>query len=216
MKSYCRTWNGTDLRRIVFAAMSVVLLVSALPLCSWARNPYPPEIRDIEMGASLSSVVDMIKGSGSYDIIPPSVKQRPALIWSLKNNPIYEKVTFRFTEKDRLFIIRLKLKKISRREIRAIEKEFFKKYGISWDNPLKLKTRTGDALNYGPPQMGEVYCFELTNRKTGRKALEFFDRVISSEDRPLKKKDDTVKGTATEPGQRKTRPESKRKDRWIF
>lgn len=193
MTPNCRPRKGIHFTRLRVVTAIAVILLFALPVCSWAENPFPLKIRGIKMGVPMSSVVNMIKGSGTYEASPANEKVRPALTWVLPNNPYYKKVTFRFTEKDRLFIIRFDLKRISRRDLRGIKKSLFKKYGISWDNPHKLKTKTGDALNYGPPQMGNIYFFEFTNRKTGDKAIELFDRVTSSEDRPRKKKDDKGK-----------------------
>jgi len=152
-------------------------------------EPFPDNIQNIRMGASMNAVVDMIKGSGSHEVLPNPQGHRPILEWRLPDNPNYKKLSFRFTEKDRLYLIRFDLKEISQRDLRTLKKPLFKKYGISWDDPWKLKMKDDDILLYGPPEVGTVYYFEFTNTKTAEKAMELMHRVISTEDRPSRQQE---------------------------
>jgi hypothetical protein len=195
-----RPWMSCHLYcRMGIVTAAFILLFLWVPGSSSALQPFPVKIRDIKMGQSMPSVIDMIKGSGTYEVAPPEERKRPSLTWLLPNSPYYRQLIFRFTEKDRLWLIRFDLKKLSRRDLRAIKKSLFEKYGISWNAPLRHKIKDKDIFNYGPPQMGRVYFFDITNRKTGEKAFELMDRITSSEDRPLrrkKKKEDKSSETA--------------------
>ncbi len=192
-----------DSCRAVVISLAAVILVVLMPVSSWSQNPFPSKISGIKMGDSMSSVIDMVKGSGKYEATPGTEKQRPSLKWYLPDNPYYKEMSFKFTEKDRLYLIRFDLKKISRRDLRAMKNWLFDKYGISWDNPMRLKSKGQDVLLYGPPQMGRVYYFEFSNPKTGERAYELLERVMSAEDRPVKKKDETAKKPDTGGGLKK-------------
>ena len=90
------------------------------------------------------------------------------------------------------------MKNIPQRELRALKDPLFEKYGISWDDPWRLKVKDNDILLYGPPVMGDVYYFEFSNRKTGEKAMELLSRITSAEDRPAKSTEKTKKSEAGE------------------
>ncbi len=177
----------------VIAAVSAAILIVLTPVFSWSLNPFPPKIGKINMGDSMSSVIEMVKGSGTYEAKPGTEIQRPSLEWLLPNNPYYKELSFKFTEKDRLYLMRFDLKKVSRRDLRAMKKTLFDKYGISWDDPWRLKSKGQDVLLYGPPEMGRVYYFEFSNPKTGDRAYELLERVMSAEDRPVKEKSEKAK-----------------------
>ncbi|MFH1117609.1 MAG: hypothetical protein V1792_27130 [Pseudomonadota bacterium] len=172
--------------RAVVAALFAAVLLVLIPVSSWPLDPFPAKIDKIKMGDSTSSVIGMIKGAGTYEAQPGTEIQRPLVKWLLPNNPYYKELSFKFTEKDRLYLIRFDLKKISRSDLRAMKKTLFDKYGISWDDPWRLKVKGHDVLLYGPPEMGRVYYFEFSNPKTGDRAYEVLDRVMSAEDRPAK------------------------------
>lgn len=172
--------------RTVVAAMSAAIFIVLIPVSSWPQDLFPAQIGKIKMGDSTSSVIDIVKGSGTYEAQPATETQRPLLKWLLPNNPYYKELSFKFTEKDRLYLMRFELKKISRSDLRAMKKTLFDKYGISWDDPWRLKVKGHDVLLYGPPEMGRVYYFEFSDPKTGDKAYEVLDRVMSAEDRPAK------------------------------
>lgn len=179
----------------VVVGLAAMILVVLIPAPSWSQNPFPAKISGIKMGDSMASVIKMVKDSGSYEATPGDEIRRPSLRWNLPNNPYYKEMSFTFTEKNRLYLIHFDLKKISRSDLRAMKKWLFDKYGISWDDPWKLKSKGKDVLLYGPPEMGRVYYFEFSDPKTGEKAFELLDRITSAEDRPKKKSSDDAKGT---------------------
>lgn len=175
--------EGRNSMIAVFLLIVGVLLL-AVPLWVIAQEAFPPQIKDVKMGASMSSVISMIKGRGSYEEKPLPLPQRKALVWTPQVSRYYSQVQLHFTEKDRLFLIRFNLKNISFQDLRALKKDLFEKYGISWDAPWSLQIKDNDVLLYGPPEAGRVYFFELSNPKTGEKSIELLDKVISQEDRP--------------------------------
>jgi len=177
-----------------------MFLVVLIPVPACSQNPFPAKISGIKMGDSMASVMDMVKGEGKSEATPGTEIRRPSLKWYLPNNPYYKEMSFKFTEKDRLYLIRFDLKNVSRSDLRALKKSLFDKYGMSWDDPWKLKVKGKDVLLYGPPEMGRVYYFEFSDPKTGERAYELLDRVMSSEDRPAKKTGEDAKGTETGPG----------------
>lgn len=167
---------------VLMPILTVLLL--AAPERATAQEAFPAQIKDVKMGASMSSVISMIKGRGTYEEKSLPMPHRKALVWTPKVSRYYNKVELHFTEKDRLFLIRFNLKNISFQDLRALKKDLFEKYGISWDAPWSLQIKENDALLYGPPEQGRIYFFELSNPKTGEKSLELLDKVISQEDRP--------------------------------
>jgi len=172
--------NGT----IAVLLPIVTVLLLAMPLWASAQEAFPPQIKDVKMGASMSSVISLIKGRGSHEEKPLPLPQRKALVWTPQVSRYYNQVQFHFTEKDRLFLLRFNLKNISFQELRALKKDLFEKYGISWDAPWSLQIKDNDVLLYGPPEAGRIYYFELSNPKTGDKSIELLDKIISQEDRP--------------------------------
>jgi hypothetical protein len=148
-------------------------------------DPFPSKIKDIKMGQPMASVIKMIDGSGTYEVKPQMGARRAAVIWNLPESLYYKRMSFQFTEKDRLYLIRFDLKDISLGDLRALKKPIFEKYGISWDDPWRLKVKDDDIVLYGPPDLGTVYCFEFSDRKTGAKALELLQREMSAQDRAL-------------------------------
>jgi len=169
---------------MIAVIMLIVTVLLAVPLWAIAQEAFPPQIKDVKMGASMSSVISMIKGRGSHEEKPLPMPQRKALVWTPQVSRYYNQVQFHFTEKDRLFLIRFNLKNISFQDLRALKKDLFEKYGISWDAPWSLQIKENDVLLYGPPEAGRIYYFELSNPKTGEKSIELLDKVISKEDRP--------------------------------
>ena len=137
----------------------------------------------------------MINGAGSHEVKALPLPGRKALVWTMPTNPYYKQMLFEFTEKDRLFLIRFNLKNLSFRDARGLKKALFDKYGISWETPWTMKIKDSDAQLYGPPGGGNVFFFELTNPKTGEKAMELMDVRISKDDREKKSvKKDGQKG----------------------
>ncbi|MDQ7784550.1 MAG: hypothetical protein RDU20_16825 [Desulfomonilaceae bacterium] len=191
---------GRDFCRTIASGLAAAILVVAFPVVSWAQEPFPKKISGIKMGDSMSAVIDMVKDSGTYESTPGTEIQRPSLTWQLPNNPYYKQMSFKFTEKDRLYLIRFDLKNITRSDLRAMKKTLFDTYGISWDDPWKLKVKGQDVLLYGPPEMGRVYYFEFFEPKTGERAYELLERVMSAEDRPVKKKDEKTRESGTDRG----------------
>lgn len=181
----CETSSRMPLMKLPFVLAIAIAagLVPCIPLSAIAQEPFPSQIRDVKMGVPMSEVLAMVKGAGTHATKPLPLPDRNALVWHLPDNPNFRQVVFQFTEKDRLFLIRFDMKNVPFRDLRALKKDLFEKYGISWDSPWTMKIKENDAVLYGPPSIGNIYFFEITNPKTGEKALEIMDRAISGEDR---------------------------------
>jgi hypothetical protein len=201
-------------RNGIIAVLLPIVTMLAVPLWAIAQEAFPPQIKDVKMGSSMSSVTSMIKGRGSHEEKPLPMPQRKALVWTPQVSRYYNQIQFHFTEKDRLFLIRFNLKNISFQDLRALKKDLFEKYGISWDAPWSLQIKDNDVLLYGPPEQGRVYVFELSNPKTGEKSIELLDKVISKEDRPhapvVKAKEEEGGPKTEEPGPGSGELESKK------
>ncbi|MEW6138181.1 MAG: hypothetical protein AB1733_08115 [Thermodesulfobacteriota bacterium] len=181
----CETSNRVSRMKlpVLLAVAIAVGLVPCILLSAFAQEPFPTQIRDVKMGVPMAEVLAMVKDAGTHVTKPLPLPDRNALVWHLPDNPNFRQVVFQFTEKDRLFLIRFDMKNVPFRDLRALKKDLFEKYGISWDSPWTMKIKENDAVLYGPPSIGNIYFFEITNPKTGEKALEIMDRAISGEDR---------------------------------
>jgi hypothetical protein len=198
----------------VAALMSVGLVATA----SSQSDPIPTEIRDLQMGSPSSVVIGKISPSGPYSADKLPREDRTILTWKIPDNPHYKDVSFTFTEKDRLFLIRFNLKEGERDEILALKKSFFDTQKFLWEDPLKLKVKDNDILLY-IKESGPDCFFDFSNKKTGERAFELFNREISVEDRPVKEaqqdldsqKADETAGAAKEPKIEEAQPSEKEK-----
>lgn len=168
---------------IYFAACAFFL--GFVPSAFGQSDPIPNEIRGLKMGDTSAMVVEKISHSGSYKDEPNDNRGRPKLTWTLQQSPHYKDVTFQFTEKDRLFLIRFNLKEAEKDEIQGLKKSFFDTQKFLWENPLKLKVNENDILLY-IKETGPECFLDFSNRKSGQRTFELFNRAISAEDRPAK------------------------------
>jgi hypothetical protein len=198
---------------------AALMTVGFVAMASGQSDPVPTEIRDLKMGSPSSVVIGKISPSGPYSTDKlPKEDERTILTWKIPDNIHYKDVSFTFTEKDRLFLIRFNLKEGERDEIQALKKSFFDTQKFLWEDPLKLKVKDDDILLYikdsGPD------CFlDFSNKKTGERAFELFDRAISAEDRPQKpaqekldnQKAGETEGAAKEPEAQDAKPSEQEK-----
>lgn len=161
--------------------LAAFLLVSVIPAYS-ASDFIPSQIEGLEMGIPASAVMEKIKGTGSTHREELPKQQRLQWVWTPPDNPFYETITFVFTEKDRLYMIRYTLKD-SRRDALKVRKGFFEHFGVDDDSPMRFTMRSNDVLVYGPGKSTD-FVFEHTDTRTGQKSFEIFRREISAEDRP--------------------------------
>ena len=92
---------------------------------------------------------------------------------------------FLFTEKDRLYLVRLIVKKEAWSEVRNLKKGLFDKFGIASENPGRLRIKDQDVLVYEGLKP-DCSFFEFTDTKSGAKVFELYYGKISSEDKPKK------------------------------
>ena len=181
--------------KITAIVLSTLVIVSLAPLRSLAQRDFlPSEIQGIESGISSSKVNDMIKNSGEHSTsdLPsrlPNAK-RMKLVWPLATNMYYKQVEFEFTEKDRLYLLRLVLHDDMRGSLTSLKKQFFEKYRISGDEPSRMRMKNNDVILYMPDQ-GKWSFLEMRDVTTGQKSFELFDRGVSAEDRQPPKTDDS-------------------------
>ena len=186
-----KSWNRRShlprgvLNSVKNCLMAFVLIVTALAASCGYDEPLPPQIQDLKMGSSSSSVIDRIKSTGKYESVANPGDQRMKLTWTIPNSPYYQNVIFQFTEKDRLYLIRFSLRQELRDNLRHLKKAFFDKFHISPEAPGKLRVKEQDVVTY-TPQDGDYNFFEFTDTKSGEKWFELFSNNISASDRPKK------------------------------
>ncbi len=183
---------------IIYAAIaSLTTFCLGMPQVALAiDNPVPNEIKNLTMGANPDTVKEMIKGGGEVTAGEPEAKRGPRIIWTPTASPYYQTIEFSFTEKDRLYIIRYHVKEGPREEYQGLKKAFFELYKFRWEDPMRMKIRENDALVYDIEDNNVTYYFEITDRKTGNKCIEIFDRRISAQDKAARKAEEASKESA--------------------
>ncbi len=179
------------------ALLILTVLLWTVPAAAGALvDPIPKEIKDFSMGLSAESVIRKIKGSGTHTTEPVVAENRSKLVWTPARSPYYKEVIFQFTEKDRLFQIRFNLTAPARSNATDLKKAFFELYDFYRENPMRLRVKDSDITIYGPGKNKHEFLLEFTDRNTGQKSFELFDRDISASDRPVQPKaDKTGAGT---------------------
>ena len=163
--------------------LAILAIAGFTPRFSLANEDFlPPQIRDVELGITSSQLINRIKDSGKYSIIPIAKGTRKRIIWPLTNNMYYKRVEFEFTEKDRLYLMRFVLNDELRWDLTSLKKRFFDRYHISWEDPGRFRARNNDVIVYVPAE-GKYNFFELRDIKTGQNSFEIFSRIISAQDR---------------------------------
>ena len=168
----------------------------------------PNEIKDLQMGMSSEQVLAGIKNPGKYTRSDLKMPGRFKITWPLAYSKYYKRIEFEFTEKNRLYQARFVLRDELRWKTKSLKKKFFKRFGISWYDPGKMRIRDKDVIIYVPePEKRSPNFFDLTDVQTGEKWFEVFDRSISSTDRykPKKAKKKKAK-TANESPKSPSRP----------
>jgi hypothetical protein len=175
-------------RTTYFSVMYVGVFALILVFYSNAfsqNDPLPKEIRELKMGDSSAGVIEKISKSGSYTKGEQGSQGRLKLNWLPSENPNFKDLTFTFTEKDRLCLIRFNLKDAEKDQIQALKRSFFDSQHFLWDEPLKMKVKDDSILLYIKESGPEAF-FDFSNGKTGERAFELFNRAISVEDKPQK------------------------------
>ncbi|HMK34825.1 MAG TPA: hypothetical protein VK463_07155 [Desulfomonilaceae bacterium] len=175
--------------------MAAVLPLMALHTALAAEDPVPREIKTLSIGADRASLMDMISGAGTIASESPQEKRRPKITWQPLANTFYQDIEFSFTEKDRLYLIRYNLKEVPRQEFQNLKKTFFDLYKFSWEEPMRFKVRESDVLLY-QPEKGNTFFLEFTDKKTGLKSIELFDKRVSAQDRAPAKAQENGKESA--------------------
>jgi hypothetical protein len=172
-----------ELTRLTAIAVLAIALVISTTQLLWSQGEvFPAGMKDVKMGASLSSVTEKIKTEGTHSTEAVPGQPRQKLTWVISNDPSYENVEFQFTEKDRLYMIRFSLKKELWRNSRNLKKDFFDKFGIAPDDPLRLRIKNQDILVYAADK-GECEFLDFTEASTGEKSFVLVNKAISIADR---------------------------------
>jgi hypothetical protein len=153
------------------------------------EDPVPKQIQNLAMGAHMTTVKEMINGSGEMVTGASLEKRGPQLTWTPASSPYYRTIDFDFTEKDRLYMIRYNLKEAPRETYQGVKQGFFNLYKFDPDEqgPSRIRVRGNDALLYDHPENSNTFLFEITDKRTGNKSIELFERSVSAQDRPPKK-----------------------------
>lgn len=183
-QSTCIIRSGGLVALVLLAVMATASGIFARP-CFGLPQSVPSRIADLNTGVSQADLLKKIVGDGEITTEGSEDKRGPVVTWNLTDSPYYENVSFRFTEKDRLFLIRFTLKSSARQQFAALKEDFFGKYDFSPEKPFHLRRQDEDILLYGPNSGASLFFIEFTNTKTGKKYYEVFNRTISGEDRPM-------------------------------
>ena len=95
-------------------------------------------------------------------------------------------------------MIRYNLKEGPREEYQGVKKAFLELYKFDREDPGRIKLEGNDALVYDHPENSSTYLFEITDKKTGHKSIELFDRRVSAQDRVQKKAEEATKKSGNE------------------
>jgi len=175
--------KGQMWRLIIVLFAALVTMAGSAGLTFAEPSAIPDAIKEVKMGDSTQAVSDRISGLGSLTKEPITKENRSKIIWAMPENPSYKSVTFQFTEKDRLYLIRFALTDAARTNYHTLKKNVFSEFDFSWEAPYKLRVKNDDIVLYGPEKGMSLYFLEFTNRKTHEKIFELFNRPISSDDR---------------------------------
>ncbi len=154
----------------------------------------PNEIKDIQMGMSWEQIQPGIKDSGTYARSELKRPGRFKITWPLTYSHRYKRIEFEFTEKGRLYQARFVLLDELRWKSKSLKKKFFKRFGISWLDPGKMRIRDKDVIVYVPEKKSPNF-FDMTDVRTGEKWFEIFDRSVSVIDRQKPKQAQKKEGT---------------------
>ena len=190
MSRYALRLLITARHRLIILGFIMLPLLAALPQLSFGQSIVarqadflPQEIIDIEMGASSAWLLERIKNSGTHSSGPLARPNRTKISWVPSGNRYYGQLDFNFTEKDRLYLIRLLVNDDSRWNINSLKKQFLERFHISTDDPSRFRIRDDDTIVYRPGTNGQSHFFEVTDVNTGKKSLELFDKGIDTKDR---------------------------------
>ncbi len=178
-----------DFRSLMTISVVACLLMAMAPTTSFGLDEVlPSQIKDLQMTSSSAQVIEKIGSAGTVSKEVDPKDQRMKLTWLPPDSAYFQNLVFRFTEKDRLYIIRFSLRPELRQDIPHLKKSFIDKFRISPDNPIKLRLKGQDVLIYAPEQ-GDLSFFEFTDVKTGEKWFELFNKDISAQDKPNRPKE---------------------------
>lgn len=192
-------WSGGFSVMMMFAVTLTAWAVFVTP-CLGLPQSVPGKIVDLNTGVSQAELMKKLGEDGKVTTEPSQDNRGPIVTWNLTDSPYYENVSFRFTEKDRLFLIRFALKTSARDQYVALKEDFFGKYDFSPERPFRVRRKSEDILLYGPNSGATLFFLEFTNTKTGKKWYEVFNRTVSGEDRPLPPPEKEGKSSGQEQG----------------
>ena len=185
-----KAFRDGKLKTALAVLIATVMCLAASPAVHALVEPLPKEIKDFTMGMPAESVIQKIKESGTHTTEPVVEQNRTMIVWIPDRNPFYKEVIFGFTEKDRLFQVRFNLTAPARSNASELKKAFFGLYEFYQENPMRLRVKDSDVIMYGPGKTKHEFLIEFTDRTTGQKTFELFDRDISASDRPWKPKEE--------------------------
>jgi hypothetical protein len=185
--------------RFLMAWAAAVLCALVSQPAAAQSDPIPEVVKKIQMGSSAATVIESIKGRGTYTTEELPKEHRSRLIWVGSESPYYKSISFTFTEKDRLYLVRFTLNDAAIPEYPNLKKAVFKDYDFSWDKPVKLKIKDQDISLYACEKGITLFFLEFADRKTHEKAFEIFDRAISASDRVYGKAGEHPEGAQPKP-----------------
>ena len=200
-----RSWSAWAACRFSYVLCLIIVILA--PACTdnvvQLENAFPPELKNIQLGASSAAILAKIDKRGKHSFGPvPEFENRKRITWVPPNSPYYASISFDLTRKDRLYNIRFALRRDLQRKKSSLRKTFLSKLGIE-GNAVKI-TRPGKELRIYANEDSQVQFVEYMDLNNKQLYFEMFNRTISAADRPpwklpkvLKNKADQKKNQET-------------------
>ncbi len=165
----------------------VLFCVILLAGCSSKPNTdmIPKEVRDLERSMKSADVKKQFTGKEELSVAPiPKWNERNRLTWKTDHNPLYKKIQFDFTERDRLYMIRVNINdNLPPARVKQIKEGLFEHFYISWEFPGKSRVKREDMIFYTPKEGKPYFFIEVKNLDNRETVFEIFDKKTSAEDR---------------------------------
>ncbi len=196
----------------VFPALLCVLVLAN---CGGdAGGLLPGPFSDLDLGIPSAEILKKIGSIGKVtktDLLMPG---RREISWTVPISPYFKRISFEFTEKDRLYLVRFVVKDEARLDVKTIKQKLFQQYKVSWEEPNRFSRQNKDVLVFAPELDGKYIVFEITDTVKGEKSLELFSTDISLMDRQetaaeAKKKNEAASGEKKPPAEESEKTQEK-------
>jgi hypothetical protein len=145
----------------------------------------PKEVRNLDRAVKSEDVKKQITDKGELSVAPiPKWSERNRVTWKTDHNPLYKKIQFDFTERDRWYMIRVNINEnLPPARVKQIKEALFEQFFVSWEFPGKSRREKEDLIFYTPKEGKPYFFIEVKNLDNRETVFEIFDKKTSAEDR---------------------------------